>query len=219
MKQLRKWSRILHRDIGFFFVGTSIVFGLSGIALNHIGDWNPNYYVSVSEFDTDLSLQKNADNVKENVLKLLDKIDDRSNYRSHYYPSKGIIKIFLKSSSSVVVNTATGTGQIENLKRRPIFYEVNYLHYNPTHWWTWFSDLFAGSLIILALTSLFIVRGKKGAFGRGGIYIVLGILIPISFLFINYTNTKVIILLSAIAVGFVLRYLYLRNKREKQKLS
>jgi len=72
MKQLRKWSRILHRDIGFFFIGTTILYGLSGIALNHMSDWNPNYTVELKNFKTSVNLEKTT-NPKNNILKLLTK--------------------------------------------------------------------------------------------------------------------------------------------------
>lgn len=181
MKQLRKWSRILHRDIGFFFIGTTIIYGLSGIALNHLRDWNPNYSVENKGFITEINLDKSS-NVKENVLKLLDEIDDRENYKKHYYPDKSTIKIFLEGGSSIIVNTKTGEGNAEYLTKRPVFYQVNFLHYNPHSWWMWFSDIFAGALILFALTSLFMVRGKKGIIGFGGIYMAIGIILPILFL-------------------------------------
>ena len=181
MKTLRKWSRLLHRDIGFFFIGATIIYGLSGIALNHLNDWNPNYSVTVDEFNTELNLNK-SDVLEENILKLLDDINKRDNYKKHYFPEDNYLKIFLRGGSSVIVNTDTGNGQAEYLRKRPIFYDVNYLHYNPHNWWMWFSDIFAGAIIFLAITSIFMVRGKKGAFGRGGIYIALGIILPILFL-------------------------------------
>ena len=184
MKQLRKWSRILHRDIGYFFIGTTIIYGLSGIALNHMSDWNPNYSVNINHFETDVNLKKSAA-IEEHILTLLDEVDDRENYKKHYYPSDNRLKIFLKGGSSVVVNVHSGKGYAEYLKRRPIFYEVNYLHYNPNRFWTWFSDIFAGALILFAITSLFMVKGKKGLKGRGGIYTALGILIPLLFLLFN----------------------------------
>jgi len=59
---------------------------------------------------------------------------------------------------------------------------MNYLHYNPNKIWMWFSDIFAGALILFSITSLFMLKGKKGIIGRGGIYMVLGIIIPILFL-------------------------------------
>ena len=92
MKKLRKWSRLLHRDIGFFFIGASIIYGLSGIALNHLNDWNPNYYVGVKEFVTELDLEKSPA-VKENAIKLVDDVTRSHSYKKHYYPEKNLIKI------------------------------------------------------------------------------------------------------------------------------
>jgi len=183
MKKLRKWSRILHRDIGYFFIGTTIIYGLSGIALNHMNDWNPNYKVEIEQFQTAIPLIQN-EQIKENLLNLLADIAPKEVYKKHYYPEDDIIKVFLKGGSSIVVNTSTGEGRAEYLKKRLVFYEVNYLHYNPSKWWMWFSDIFAGALILFAITSLFMVKGKKGISGRGGIYTALGIIIPLLFLFL-----------------------------------
>lgn len=181
MKGLRKWSRILHRDIGYFFIGTTLIYGISGIALNHMSDWNPNYSVVVKHFTTDIDLTKSS-NIKLNILKLLDAIDNSRNYKKHYYPRDNQLKIFLKGGSSVVVNTSNGKIRAEYLKKRPVFYESNYLHYNPNRLWTWFSDAFAAALILFAITSFFMVKGKHGITGRGGIYTILGIIIPLVFL-------------------------------------
>ncbi len=93
------------------------------------------------------------------------------------------MKLYLKNNTTIMLNLSTGNAILETLKRRPVFYQVNYLHYNPNKWWTFFSDIFAGALILFALTGIFMVRGKKGAIGRGGIYILLGIIIPLSILF------------------------------------
>lgn len=182
MKTLRKWSRILHRDIGYFFIGTSLIYGISGIALNHLKDWNPNYSVEQVQFQTEIPMGK-SDAIKDNIQTLLEKIAPRETYKQHYYPQKDLIKIFLNGGSSVVVNTETGKGQAEFLNKRRVFYESNYLHYNPNRWWKWFSDIFAGALILFAITSLFMVRGNRGIRGTGGIYTVLGIVVPLLFLF------------------------------------
>ena len=181
MKTLRKWSRILHRDIGYFFIGTTLIYALSGIALNHINDWNPNYTVDNKTFTTDISLQKD-DQLDTHVAELAKNVAPRLGLKKYYFPQNNIIKIFLDGGSSIIVNTDTGQGQVELLQKRLVFYEVNYLHYNPNNWWTWFSDIFAAALILLAITSFFMVKGKKGMSGRGGIYTALGFIIPILFL-------------------------------------
>lgn len=181
MKLFRKWSRIIHRDLGFFLIGTSLIYAFSGLALNHLHDWNPSYSVNKKEVNTKINLEKGT-NTKENVLNFLDEINLKKKYKSHYYPESEFIKIFLGGGSSVIVNTKTGNGYAEILKKRPLFYDVNYLHYNPNEWWKWFSDFFAVGLILLSISALFMVRGKKGVLGRGGIYTIIGIIIPILFL-------------------------------------
>ena len=183
MKTLRKWSRILHRDIGYFFIGTTIIYALSGIALNHMNDWNPNYSVEIEEFKSDLNFEK-SDRIKTSIDALLEQIDHKENYKQHYYPDASTLKIFLRGGSSVLINVESGQGRAEFLKRRAVFYESNYLHYNPNRIWTWFSDVFAGALLLFAITSFFMVKGKKGIKGRGGIYTALGILLPLMFLWI-----------------------------------
>ena len=46
--RVRKWLRILHRDLGYLVAGLTIVYAISGIAVNHVQDWNPNISVERS---------------------------------------------------------------------------------------------------------------------------------------------------------------------------
>ena len=39
----RRWNNILHRDIGYLAVGLTVVYAISGVAVNHRADWNPSY--------------------------------------------------------------------------------------------------------------------------------------------------------------------------------
>ena len=76
--------------------------------------------------------------------------------------------------------------RIETLSRRAVFHTVNWLHYNPNDYWKWFSDIFAVALIILAISGMFILRGKNGLKWRGTILITTGILLPLIYLIIFY---------------------------------
>jgi hypothetical protein len=177
----RKWFRVVHRDFGYLFFGVTLIYAISGIAINHLDDWNPNYVITTKEINT--SLDKSSD--KNTILEMLEEHGERKNYKNHYYPSENGLKIFLKNGV-VFVNLSTGKGLIEKNRRRPMFREMNYLHYNPVKYWTWFSDLYAAALIALAITGLFLVRGKKGITGRGAWLTILGILIPLIYLFIYF---------------------------------
>jgi len=185
--KIRKLNRDLHRDLGYIFFAMTVIYGLSGIALNHIDDWNPNYIIRTKEIKADVSATTFKDISRENVVGLLKKIAPDEKYKNHYFPSEDILKIFIKDGS-IELDTQSGSGVVETSKRRPIFHQVNYLHYNPRKWWTIFSDIFAGSLILLALTGLFVLKGKNGITGRGAWLTSAGIIIPLIFLLLYYWN-------------------------------
>ena len=176
----RKWNNILHRDIGYLIVGMTIIYAVSGIALNHLRDWNPNYVITSREVTWDGGVPQGTVS-EETVLQFLDKIGENKGYKSHYSPEPGKFKIWL-NGGSVLLDRATGTGYVEHIKRRPILFEFNWLHYNPRVLWTWFSDIFSGALIIVAITGLFVLRGRKGITGRGAWLTGIGVLLPVLFL-------------------------------------
>jgi hypothetical protein len=174
----RKWNRAIHRDFGYLFFGMTLIYALSGIAINHRSDWNPNYIIVDKEitgkaFDHKLN--------KDEVVDLLQAFGEEDSYRKHYYPSPGVLKVYL-TGGMMMLDTETGEGYIETTRRRPMFREMNYLHYNPSKYWTWFSDIFAGALVILALSGILIPRGADGISARGAWITLLGVLIPVLFI-------------------------------------
>lgn len=182
--KLRKLNRVTHRDIGYLITGLTIIYALSGIALNHIhdGNWNPNYIIDQKKISTNVKFAS-TETTDEKVLNFLDEINERENYKKFYYPAKNMLTIFL-NGGSVHLNTTTGKGYVEKIKKRPIFYQINFLHYNPGVWWRWFSDIYCVLLILVTITGLFIVRGKNGITRRGAILTAIGIVLPLIFLFI-----------------------------------
>ena len=182
-KKLRKWSRIIHRDLSFFFAGVIIIYAISGFVLNHKNDFNSDYAISTHNFNlTGNTPIAKASFTKDRVLSILDPYNETENYTKHYFPDDTTLKVFLKGGSSMVVDLSTGNGLYEQVRKRPIISQMNRLHYNPNKWWTIFSDIFAFALIIITLSGLFITRGKKGLMGRGGIELIVGILIPLVFM-------------------------------------
>ena len=178
---LYKLNRATHRDFGYFFVAMTIIYALSGIALNHRKDWNPNYVVERTEHQVTVSGDFKT-NEKTEVEAILKQIGQENNYRKYYFPSGTELKVFLNGGGSVSVNLANGKLLFENLKKRPVFYQVNFLHYNPGKLWMWFSDIYCVALIILAISGLFILKGKNGITRRGAWLTIAGIILPIVFL-------------------------------------
>jgi uncharacterized protein len=179
----RAWNKVLHRDLGYLIFGMCIIYGISGIALNHRNDWNPNYIIRNYSFSLGRSMDRekiNNDSIR-NIIQLL---DENPNFKKYYFPSSNTLRIFI-TSGSITLNLRTGEGTIETIRKRPIFKELNFLHYNNIkHAWTWFADLFGISLVFIAISGLFMVRGNKGITGRGAWLTLIGILIPLFFLLI-----------------------------------
>ena len=182
---LRKLNRNTHRDLGYIFFFISIIYGLSGIALNHIDDWNPSYVIKNTEVNIKAAPLKKENLNRTNVISLLEDIAPGEKYKNHYFPNNNTLKVFVKDGN-INVDLETGQGNIETSKRRPVFHQFNYLHYNPRKWWTIISDIYAISLMLLAITGLFILKGKNGITGRGAWLTGLGIIIPIIYLLLYY---------------------------------
>lgn len=180
--KFRKACRLIHRDLSFFFAGMIVIYALSGLFMNHRNDINPNFSIHRKEYKINEALPGKEKMDKQTVLRLLEPLGEVKNFTQFYFPAPTQMKVFLKGGSSLVVDTATGQALYESVKRRPLISPMVKLHFNPGGWWTWFADIFAVALILITLTGIWMVKGSKGLWGRGGIELAIGILIPILFL-------------------------------------
>lgn len=180
----RKWCRLLHRDLSFLFAGMVFIYAISGLYMNHRDVINPHYSVSVVEQQL-VGLPTQAEMDREAVEKIMADMAISEQYTKHYFPQEGTLKVFLKGGSSLVVSLDDGHAVYESLRRRPLVGQMTRLHYNPGKWWTWFADIFAVALIVITLTGLFMLNGKKGLRGRGGVELLIGIAIPILLLLLS----------------------------------
>lgn len=158
-------NRSLHRDLGYFFVVITIIYGVSGITLNHYDDWNSDYKVSRKTLNLNLPLESKA--INESLIKQkLESVGEANGYLMYDFPNASKLKIYFKNGS-VLYDLKRQTGELERVSRMPVFYWMNYLHRNPGGLWTIVSDVYAISLITIAITGLFILKGKNGLLGRG----------------------------------------------------
>lgn len=186
MNKLRKWCRILHRDVSFFFSGLIIIYAISGIAMNHRDTFNPNFTIEKKEYVKDYQFPAQQEISEQLIVNdVLKPLEQESNYTKHYFPTDGTLKIFLKGGSNIVIDTSTGKTTYEIVTRKTVMSSMVRIHYNPNRWWTIFSDLFSVCLILITMTGIVMVKGNKGFFGRGGIELAIGIAIPIVFMFLT----------------------------------
>jgi len=176
---IRKLLRILHRDFGYFIVGMTIIYALSGIYLNHRHDFNPDYKIFITEFQVDLPAKSGL--TENDVKTALNSVDDEVVYKKHYLNNQGNIKVFIENGEAVI-DPATGKGTLQYLQKRPFIFSINKLHRASIGTtWKWVSDTMAVILIFVAVSGLFLLKGKRG-FNRWGWWLmVAGIVVPLVF--------------------------------------
>ncbi len=168
---LRNW----HRDLGYFTVAVTLLYALSGMLLTH-KDIFPviSTYKTVSEFPTDLDIAGFSEYWKQQDSEfILTKCDIRNDEILFYF--KG-------GKGEYMINTGEVT--VENYKKHILTAFVNQLHLNQVKYWKHIADFFCVSLIFLAVSGLFIVKGKKGFKKRGVWFMTAGFVVVLIFLFL-----------------------------------
>ena len=177
---IRKSLRSLHRDFGYLVVGITFIYTVSGIALNHRTEWNPHYTI-ISE-DLTIPPSTQTEFTKAEISAFLGKFNCQPVYKKHFITKAGEIKIFVEEGT-VMYNPKAGKAELEILKKRPFFFQINKIHLAQTgQLWIWISDAMAVFLLFVAISGLFLLTGRNGIKGRGLWLTSLGIAIPLSII-------------------------------------
>ncbi len=175
----RPWLRATHRDLGYVAVGLTFVYALSGLAVNHISDWDPNFTNFEREFAVEAPLPEDEQQAAAIVLSAADIEETPVDI---YSPADGELEITLEQST-LFVATQTGKVYVEGQEERFALRAANWLHLNRgKKAWTYFADGYAGALLLLAVSGMFMIPGRKGLKGRGAVLVIAGIAIPLVYL-------------------------------------
>ncbi len=176
-RRWRGWLRAIHRDLGYLAVGLTLIYALSGLAINHIADWDPNFVSYTRERtiapipaevpDPDAIAQARA---------ALQVGAPRSTYRAGD-------EIHLEYDDKKLVVYGDSGKVIEQGRESRFFLRVaNWLHYNRgKKAWTYVADTYALLLLYLAVSGIFMIKGKKGLRWRGALLLSLGAGVPLGY--------------------------------------
>lgn len=171
----------MHRDVGYVCVALILAYGLSGIAVNHIEDWNPNY--RLDERAVDLGPLPEGTYAEQAAYVVAALRLDPATVRGHFAETETTLRVFLDDGQEAMIDVPTGRGRVKTLSRRAVLFEVNALHLNNLKGvWTYVADLFAVALMVLALTGMFMMKGDRGLAGRGKYFVGAGLLVPVGFI-------------------------------------
>ena len=171
------WVRAFHRDAGFLVVGLTVIYALSGLAVNHIADWDPNFQNYAHKHQLGRVLHGDDATMARTVLQRL----GISNKPSDVFHDGDLLDITFDDRT---LHVTVSTGQVleQGQKPRLLLRTANYLHLNrgkPA--WKYIADGYAALLLLLAFSGLFMLPGKKGLLGRGLVLTAIGIAIPVLY--------------------------------------
>ena len=253
-KNWRTQLRALHRDLGFLAVGLTLIYATSGIAVNHINDWNPSFVDYSRALTIPGPLPADDKQAADIVLKALEineppadvfgrrdtllryEIDvpgarvevqtDRAEIHVTRGPETEIYALtqalpatdwdaavaalavagisdepsrvervdiptreitISYERRTISVNDLGEEAEVIEQGEKPRFflYVANWLHLNRgKKGWTYIADFYAMVLLLLAFSGMIMVRGKQGLIGRGGVFLIIGLAIPIIYIII-----------------------------------
>jgi hypothetical protein len=176
--QWRALLRAVHRDVGYAAVGLTFVYAVSGLAVNHVAAWDPNFVNTTSLHEVGGPLPDDDDAARALVLA---KLGIAAAPREVYREGDELEILFEHRT----LHVTTATGHVVDEEQRPRFFvrAANWLHLNRgKKAWTYFADSYAVGLLFLATSGLFMIAGKKGLLGRGVFFVAAGVAIPLVYL-------------------------------------
>lgn len=176
----RPWLRALHRDLGYVAVGLTMIYALSGLAVNHLADWDPNFENYQREWTVTTALPVDDDEEMARIVKAQAGIAGEP--VDVYRVTDEQLEITF-DDRTLYVTPSTGRVIEEGQEPRFFLRAANWLHLNRgKKAWTWFADGYAVALVLLATSGMFMIPGRKGLVGRGAVLVGLGIAIPLVYL-------------------------------------
>lgn len=180
-KRWRAWLRAIHRDIGYLAVGFTVIYALSGIAMNHIDDWDPNFH---------------ATEITRKIAPIPDEISDGEAARRIALAAgvSGKLDDVYRAGDEVRLSYADGTKltaigdtlTVQYRRDRVFFRVADWLHATRgKQAWKFFADAYAVLLLYLAVSGIFMIKGRLGLRWRGAVLITLGLAGPIGYLVVS----------------------------------
>lgn len=174
----RGYNRAIHRDLGHVAVGLTLIYAISGLAVNHILDWDPSFVAYSEARELGGPITGTDEEAAAAVMKQL---GVTGTPRDVYRADPSDLQVVL-DKRTLHVNTANGHVIDEGQRPRFFLRVVNWLHLSRgKKAWTVIADVYAVGLILLAFSGLLMMPGRRGLLGRGGLFLLAGIAVPIAY--------------------------------------
>lgn len=173
----RVWLRAVHRDVGYLAIGFTVIYAISGIAQNHIEDWGDVSYRSTERV---VAMAEFAADVPDAVA--IARTADAAGLGAPVSSLRAGDEVRLEYADGSKV-TAIGTRvTVQSRERRAVIGVANWLHTvrgKPA--WKYIADAYAVLLLYLAVSGMFMIKGRLGLAWRGTAFISAGFAVPVLY--------------------------------------
>jgi hypothetical protein len=162
-------------------VGLTFVYAISGLAVNHIADWDANFVNVTRNF----TVQVSASQTDDELAAIVAKAGDIADKPKEVYREGDDLEILYDHRT---LHLDLPSGKVVDEQQKPRFFlrAANWLHLNRgKKAWKYFADAYAAGLLLLATSGLFMIPGKKGLIGRGAIFVAIGVAIPLGYIMLS----------------------------------
>lgn len=174
-KRWRAWLRAVHRDAGYLAIGFTVIYAISGIAQNHIEDWGD---VSYKATERTVAIPAIPADTPDAVA--IDTVAAVAGLGPPTTKLRAGDEIRLEYATGAKA-TAIGTQlTLQSRERRTFIGAANWLHTaRSKKGWKYVADGFAVFLLYLAISGIFMIKGRLGLKWRGAALIGLGVAVPV----------------------------------------
>jgi hypothetical protein len=185
-KRWRGWLRSFHRDFGYLAIGFTVIYATSGIAQNHIEDWGD---VSYKATERTLTIPAIPDDVPDDVA--VATVAKAAGLGTPTSKLRAGDEIRLEYANGSKVTAIGPNVTVQSRSRRAFIGAANWLHTaRQRHGWKYVADAYAVLLLYLAISGIFMLKGKLGFKWRGAVLISIGVAVPMTAVLLSSPQPK-----------------------------
>lgn len=162
-KNINRWMRILHRDIGFFAIGLIIIYCVSGIMLTYRDTGFLKNEIQIKKsLVPGLNSNQLFEKLREKKLKLIEENGETIQFTNGTYDVE---------TGDVTYSKKEIPSALKALNKLHIAPSENHKHF--------FTILYAAALLFLAVSSFWMYRPNSKYFRRGIVTASLGVIVSV----------------------------------------
>jgi hypothetical protein len=202
MKKTKKnLARSLHRDLGYFFIGITLIYAITGFVLSVRGlGWFKEEYIfktmltqniQIENFKEKLIIEAKAGKLDEIYSIETAKTVERNINRMGFIDKTGDTLLF-KYKERLIINYDQISGQTNvYYKAYPKYLQLFISAHLATNNYVWYylAMIYSVVLAFFAISAIFIVKGKYGFKRRGLALCLAGIILVLIFIYFSFYSS------------------------------